>query len=54
MACSGRHPWQGKKELGAVIVDIDLGGGGSKGVGIFLSGVAGCVAIWGRDVGAYT
>ena len=42
------------KELGAVIADIEPGGGGSKGVGKFLqSGVTGGVAVRGGDVGDY-
>ena len=54
MACGGRKPWEGAKELGAVILDTDPGGGRSKGVGKFLQGGgAGGVAVQGGDVGTH-
>ena len=39
--------------MGAVVADIELGGGRSEGVRIFLSGDAGGVAVRGGDMGAY-
>ena len=43
-----------QERVGAVIADIEPGGGGFEGVGAFLqSGVAGIATVWGRDLGAY-
>ena len=41
-----------KEELGAVVADIDPGGGGSEGVGTFFKGSGiGSVVVRGGDVG---
>ena len=48
------NPGKAINSWGEIIADIEPGGGGSKIIGIFLQiGVAGGVAVWGGDVGAY-
>ena len=52
MAFSVRQPSEGEEELGAIVVDFDLGGGVSEGVRAFFQvGDPGGVVVWGGDVG---
>ena len=50
MACIGRQPWQGEKELGALISDIDPGGVDLKVLGHFYKAVAQAVFLFGAEM----
>ena len=49
MACGGRQRWEGTEELGAFILDYDLGGDRSEGVGNFFKAVLQEMLLFGEE-----
>ena len=54
MACSGRQPWEGKKYLGSVISDTDLGGADPKVSRHLYKAVAQAVLMFGAETWVLT